>query len=212
MGLLGPNGAGKSTSFYMIVGFIKSNGGKIFINDMDISAIPMYKRAANGLSYLPQNPSVIRNLNVWDNIHFVSEIRKDLNRTEQKELTQSLVEEFGLTRLVKQKASTLSGGERRRVEIARSLATAPKFLLLDEPFAGIDPKAVHDIKQIVMTLAKGPRSIGVIITDHNIIDAMSITDINHIVSDGQILCSGTKAELLANPLAREVYFGEAYGE
>lgn len=210
IGLLGPNGAGKTTTFYMIVGFIKNNGGRILINNEDISAFPMYKRAAKGLSYLPQEPSVFRKLSVRDNIHLVSQTRKDLKNAQKKALTDKLLEQFGLTQLSKQKGFTLSGGERRRTEIARSLATNPHFLLLDEPFAGIDPIAVYEIKQIIKSLAS--EGIGVLLTDHNVRDALSITDSSHIISNGNIIASGTKEELLANETAKKIYFGNSFEE
>jgi len=208
IGLLGPNGAGKTTTFYMIVGFIRANGGKIFINNIDISDFPMYKRAKAGLSYLPQEPSVFRKLSVRDNIHLVSQTREDLTKEQQHELTDSLLEKFGLTGLSKQMGYTLSGGERRRTEIARSLATNPRFLLLDEPFAGIDPKAVYEIKNIVRSLSAD--GIGVLITDHNVRDTLSITDCSHIISDGSILVSGGREQLLQNEIARDIYFGDSF--
>ena len=208
IGLLGPNGAGKTTTFYMIVGFIRSNGGRIFINDTDISDFPMYLRAKAGLSYLPQEPSVFRKLSVRDNIHLVSQTREDLTKEQQNELTDSLIEKFGLTALTKQMGYTLSGGERRRTEIARSLATNPRFLLLDEPFAGIDPKAVYEIKNIVRSLSAD--GIGVLITDHNVRDTLSITNCSHIISDGSILVSGGREQLLQNEIARDIYFGDSF--
>lgn len=208
IGLLGPNGAGKTTTFYMIVGFIKRNGGRIFISDTDISEYPMYRRAKEGLSYLPQEPSIFRKLSVRDNIHLVSQTRSDLTAEQQNELTDSLLRKFGLTALEKQMGYTLSGGERRRTEIARSLATNPRFLLLDEPFAGIDPKAVYEIKQIIRELAD--EGIGILLTDHNVRDALSITDCSHIISDGTILVSGGRQQLLENPIARDIYFGDSF--
>lgn len=208
IGLLGPNGAGKTTTFYMIVGFIKNNGGKIFVNENDVTTLPMYKRAKMGLSYLPQEPSVFRKLSVRDNIKLVAETREDLTKTEKKELVDELIESFGLQHLTKQKGYTLSGGERRRTEIARALATSPRFLLLDEPFAGIDPKAVYEIKQIIKDLAS--KGIGVLLTDHNVRDTLAITSCAHIISNGSILVSGTKADLLKNDIARTTYFGDAF--
>ncbi len=210
IGLLGPNGAGKTTTFYMIVGFIKNNGGRIYINGKDITDYPMYKRAQEGLSYLPQEPSVFRKLSVYENIHLVSQTRTDLNEKEKHELTERLISQFGLEALVEQKGYTLSGGERRRTEIARSLATNPHFLLLDEPFAGIDPKAVYEIKQIIRQLAKD--GIGILLTDHNVRDALSITTCSHIISDGTILVSGQKNDLLANEIAKDIYFGDSFEE
>ncbi len=210
IGLLGPNGAGKTTTFYMIVGFIRNNGGRIYINDRDITDFPMYRRAQEGLSYLPQEPSIFRKLSVYDNIHLVSQTRTDLNEEQKHELTERLISQFGLEALVDQKGYTLSGGERRRTEIARSLATNPHFLLLDEPFAGIDPKAVFEIKQIIRQLAKD--GIGILLTDHNVRDALSITTCSHIISDGTILVSGQKKDLLANEIAKDIYFGNSFEE
>ena len=210
IGLLGPNGAGKTTTFYMIVGFINNNGGKISVNGIDITDMPMYKRARMGISYLPQEPSIFRKLSVEDNIRLVAETRGDIDRRRKEEIVKGLLKSFGLTHLARQKGYTLSGGERRRTEIARCLATSPRFLLLDEPFAGIDPKAVFEIKQIVRSLAR--LGIGILLTDHNVRDALSITTCSHIISDGNILVSGGKQELLANEIARDIYFGESFEE
>ena len=210
IGLLGPNGAGKTTTFYMIVGFISNNGGKISVNGIDITDQPMYKRSRLGISYLPQEPSIFRKLSVEDNIRLVAETRSDVDRRRKEEIVKGLLKSFGLTHLAKQKGYTLSGGERRRTEIARCLATSPRFLLLDEPFAGIDPKAVYEIKQIVRSLAK--LGIGILLTDHNVRDALSITTCSHIISEGKILVSGGKQELLANEIARDIYFGESFEE
>ena len=210
IGLLGPNGAGKTTTFYMIVGFITNNGGKISVNGIDITDMPMYKRARMGISYLPQEPSIFRKLSVEDNIRLVAETRGDIDRRRKEEIVKGLLKSFGLTHLAKQKGYTLSGGERRRTEIARCLATSPRFLLLDEPFAGIDPKAVFEIKHIVRSLAR--LGIGILLTDHNVRDALSITTCSHIISDGNILVSGGKQELLANEIARVIYFGESFEE
>ena len=210
IGLLGPNGAGKTTTFYMIVGFIANNGGRIAINDIDITDEPMFKRARMGISYLPQEPSIFRKISVRDNIRLVVETRTDIDKQRADEITEGLLKSFGLTHIAKQKGYTLSGGERRRTEIARCLATSPKFLLLDEPFAGIDPKAVFEIKQIIRSLAKF--GIGILLTDHNVRDALSITTCSHIISDGSILVSGTKQDLLANEIARDIYFGESFEE
>lgn len=209
-GLLGPNGAGKTTTFYMIVGFIKANGGRILINDTDITGMPMYRRSRLGLSYLPQESSIFRKLSVEDNIRLVIQTRKDLDRIQKKDLLESLIEDFGIGRVRRQPGYTLSGGERRRTEIARSLATSPSFLLLDEPFAGIDPKAVYEIKQIVRRLSQ--KGIGILLTDHNVRDALSITTCAHIISEGKIIVSGTSEELVSNPLAREIYFGNEFAE
>ena len=210
IGLLGPNGAGKTTTFYMIVGFIANTGGKISVNGIDITDQPMYKRSRLGISYLPQEPSIFRKLSVEDNIRLVAETRKDVDRKRKEEIVKGLLKSFGLTYLAKQKGYTLSGGERRRTEIARCLATSPRFLLLDEPFAGIDPKAVFEIKQIVRSLAR--LGIGILLTDHNVRDALSITTCSHIISEGKILVSGGKQELLANEIARDIYFGESFEE
>ena len=210
IGLLGPNGAGKTTTFYMIVGFIANNGGKISVNGIDITDQPMYKRSRLGISYLPQEPSIFRKLSVEDNIRLVAETRKDVDRKRKEEIVKGLLKSFGLTYLAKQKGYTLSGGERRRTEIARCLATSPRFVLLDEPFAGIDPKAVYEIKQIVRSLAS--LGIGILLTDHNVRDALSITTCSHIISEGKILVSGGKQELLANEIARDIYFGESFEE
>lgn len=209
-GLLGPNGAGKTTTFYMIVGFIPSNGGKISINGMDTSDFPMFKRAKLGISYLPQEPSIFRKLSVEDNIRLVAETREDADKERKEKIVKGLMNYFGLTDLAKQKGYTLSGGERRRTEIARCLATSPHFLLLDEPFAGIDPKAVYEIKQIIRSLAH--MGIGILLTDHNVRDALSITTCSHIISEGEILVSGGRQELLANETARRIYFGDAFEE
>ena len=208
IGLLGPNGAGKTTTFYMIVGFITNNGGSISLNGIDITNEPMYKRARLGISYIPQEPSIFRKLSVEDNIRLVVESRPNTDPKKRDAIVQGLLRSFGLTYLAKQKGYTLSGGERRRTEIARCLATSPRFLLLDEPFAGIDPKAVYEIKQIVRSLAK--LGIGILLTDHNVRDALSITTCSHIISDGSILVSGGKNELLANEIARDIYFGESF--
>ncbi len=210
IGLLGPNGAGKTTTFYMIVGFIKNDGGRIQVNGIDISDEPMYKRARMGISYLPQEPSIFRKLSVEDNIRLVAETRRDVDQKRKDEIVKGLLKYFGLTGLAKQKGYTLSGGERRRTEIARCLATSPHFLLLDEPFAGIDPKAVFEIKQIVRSLAK--MGIGVLLTDHNVRDALSITTCSHIISEGRILVSGGRQELLDNEIARDIYFGDSFEE
>ena len=209
-GLLGPNGAGKTTTFYMIVGFIRAGGGSIRLDGTDITTLPMYRRSRLGLSYLPQESSIFRKLSVEDNIRLVIQTRSDLDRSQRKELLESLISDFGIGRVRRQPGYTLSGGERRRTEIARALATSPSFLLLDEPFAGIDPKAVYEIKQIIRTLSA--RGIGILLTDHNVRDALSITTCAHIISDGRIVVSGTSQELIENPLAQEIYFGEGFRE
>ena len=207
-GLLGPNGAGKTTSFYMIVGFIKSNGGTIKINNEDITSLQMHERSKMGLAYLPQEPSIFRKLTVEDNIRLVLEAQDYLTKKERKDKEEELLAAFGIDRVRKQYGYTLSGGERRRTEIARALATSPKFLLLDEPFAGIDPKAVYEIKQIVKHLADN--GIGILLTDHNVRDTLEITTEAHIISNGEILVSGTRNEVLENESAREIYFGRDF--
>ncbi|NCB00581.1 MAG: LPS export ABC transporter ATP-binding protein [Spirochaetia bacterium] len=208
IGLLGPNGAGKTTIFYMIVGFIKANGGNIFIEGEDVTHLPMYRRSTRGLSYLPQEPSIFRKLSVEKNIALVADTRDDLTRKEKKELVKQLLDEFGISSVKDQYGYTLSGGERRRTEIARSLASNPKFLLLDEPFAGIDPKAVYEIKMIISALsAKG---IGILLTDHNVRDTLSITHKGYIIHEGKLLASGTRQDLLANSEAIRLYFGEDF--
>ncbi len=208
VGLLGPNGAGKTTIFYMIVGFIKPNSGKIYLNGRSISGLPMYKRARLGISYLPQEPSVFRKLTVEHNISAILETRRDLKLSEKKEKLETLLLELGISHLRKQKAYTLSGGERRRTEIARSLAIEPNFLLLDEPFAGIDPIAVYEIKRIAVDLSR--KGIGVLITDHNVRDTLEITHRSYIINLGEIVVAGPKDELLQSEIARKIYLGEEF--
>ena len=208
LGLLGPNGSGKTTTFYMIVGFHKPNSGKVYLDNQNITSLPMYKRAQLGISYLPQEPSVFRKLTVEENIWSIIETRKDLDLTQKKQLLEELIEEFSIGRIRKQEAYTLSGGERRRTEIARSLAINPHFLLLDEPFAGIDPIAVADIKGMIKQLTQ--RNIGILITDHNVRDTLEITNRSIIISTGQIVISGTRQEILDSPLAREIYLGKDF--
>ena len=208
LGLLGPNGAGKTTTFYMIVGFYKPTAGDIFLDDKQITPLPMFKRARLGISYLPQEPSVFKKLTVEENIWSILETRRDLTHAQKKQRLEELIEEFAIGRIRKQFAFTLSGGERRRTEIARSLAIEPKFLLLDEPFAGIDPIAVSDIKGMIALLAK--RGIGILITDHNVRDTLEITDRAIIINTGTIMLQGTKDEILASELAREVYLGKNF--
>lgn len=207
VGLLGPNGAGKTTSFYMTVGLIKPDGGKVFLGDQEITSLPMYKRAKAGVGYLPQEASVFRNLSVEDNIKAVLELT-DLNEKEQKERLENLLSEFGLNRVRTGMGNVLSGGERRRTEIARALATDPKFILLDEPFAGIDPIAVEDIQRIVEKLKH--RNIGVLITDHNVQETLSITDRAYLLFEGKILKAGTAEELAADEQVRRVYLGQNF--
>ncbi len=208
VGLLGPNGAGKTTTFYMVVGFYKPTAGDVFLDEECITGLPMYKRARLGIAYLPQEPSVFRKFTVEENIWSILETRKDLTKAEKKERLESLIEEFSIGRIRKQKAFTLSGGERRRTEIARSLAMEPKFLLLDEPFAGIDPIAVADIKSMIRLLAK--RGIGILITDHNVRDTLEITDRAIIINQGTIMIQGTKKEILDSEVAREIYLGKDF--
>lgn len=206
-GLLGPNGAGKTTSFYMIVGFIKANGGRILLNGEDITRLAMHERSKRGLAYLPQEASIFRKLTVEDNIKLILEEQK-LSKSAKRDKLESLLVRFGIDRVRKQYGYTLSGGERRRTEIARALATSPKFLLLDEPFAGIDPKAVFEIKEIIRQLSKD--GIGILLTDHNVRDTLEITHNAHIISDGSIIVSGTREELIENETAREIYFGSSF--
>ena len=208
LGLLGPNGAGKTTTFYMIVGFYRPTAGDVFLNDRCITRLPMYKRARLGISYLPQETSVFRKLTVEENIWAIIETRRDLSEEQKHALLEELIEEFAIGRIRKQPAYTLSGGERRRTEIARALATEPQILLLDEPFAGIDPIAVADIKAMVRLLAK--RGIGVLITDHNVRDTLEITDRSIIISSGQIVVQGVPQEILESPVARKLYLGEEF--
>jgi len=207
VGLLGPNGAGKSTTFYMIVGMIRPNDGKVFLDDKDITKLPMYKRARQGVGYLTQEASVFRTMSVRDNILSVLQMTK-FSSKEQHERTDKLMEEFGLTHIAKSKGFMLSGGERRRTEIARAMATDPKFILLDEPFAGIDPIAVEDIMEIVKQLKY--RNIGVLITDHNVHETLSITDRSYLLFEGKILKAGSAEELANDPEARRLYLGEGF--
>jgi len=207
VGLLGPNGAGKTTSFYMIVGLIKPNSGRVYLNDEDITHLPMYQRARKGLGYLAQEASVFRELSVQDNIASVLEMT-DLSKIEQKEKVESLMEEFSLTHVRKNLGKVLSGGERRRTEIARALAVDPKFVLLDEPFAGVDPIAVEEIQTIVARLKN--KNIGILITDHNVNETLSITDRAYLLFEGKILRSGTAEELAADETVRRVYLGQHF--
>ncbi|MDD8018472.1 MAG: LPS export ABC transporter ATP-binding protein [Bacteroidota bacterium] len=207
VGLLGPNGAGKSTTFYMIVGMISPNGGNVFLDDKNITKLPMYKRARAGVGYLTQEASIFRTMTVRDNVLAVLEMTK-LSMKEQHERCDKLLEELGLQHLSKNKGYMLSGGERRRTEIARALATDPKFILLDEPFAGIDPIAVEDIMQIVKQLRY--RGIGVLITDHNVHETLSITDRSYLLFEGKILKAGSAEELANDPEARKLYLGESF--
>ena len=207
IGLLGPNGAGKTTSFYMIVGLIKPNSGIINLNNTDITAYPMYKRAQNGIGYLAQEASVFRKLSVEDNILSVLQLTK-LSKSEQIKKMEELLEEFGLNHIRKNRGDLLSGGERRRTEIARSLATSPKFLLLDEPFAGVDPVAVEDIQKIISLLKN--KNIGILITDHNVQETLAITDKTYLMFEGSILKEGTPEELAEDEMVRKVYLGKNF--
>ena len=207
VGLLGPNGAGKTTSFYMVVGFVKPNGGSVYLDQEEITSLPMYQRAQKGIGYLPQEPSVFRRLSVEDNIMAVLEMTT-FSKEEQKEKLESLISEFRLEKVRKNLGNSLSGGERRRTEIARALATSPNFILLDEPFAGIDPIAVEDIQYIVAKLRT--KDIGILITDHNVQETLSITDRAYLMFEGNILKAGTAEELAADEQVRRVYLGQNF--
>ena len=207
VGLLGPNGAGKTTTFYMVVGFVKPESGRVFLQDEDVTDLPMYKRAQKGVGYLPQEPSVFRKLSVEDNIRSVLEMT-ELSKTDQKIKLEELMDEFSLHKVRKNIGDTLSGGERRRTEIARALATSPTFILLDEPFAGIDPIAVEDIQYIIERLKT--KNIGILITDHNVQETLSITDRAYLMFEGNILKAGTAEELAADEMVRKVYLGKNF--
>jgi len=207
VGLLGPNGAGKTTSFYMVVGLVESNGGKVFLDSQDISSMPMFKRAQLGIGYLPQEPSVFRKLSVEDNILAVLEMN-GFSKNERTLKLESLLDEFSLQHVRKNRGDLLSGGERRRTEIARALAVDPKFILLDEPFAGVDPIAVEDIQSIVEKLKH--KNIGILITDHNVQETLSIVDRAYLLFDGQILKAGTAEELASDDQVRKVYLGQNF--
>jgi lipopolysaccharide export system ATP-binding protein len=207
VGLLGPNGAGKTTSFYMLVGLLPADGGRIFLEGEEITQLPMYRRCRMGLGYLPQEPSVFRKLTVEENLLAILELL-DLSAAERRERARALLAELGLAELARYPASTLSGGERRRLEITRALVTSPQYLLLDEPFTGIDPIAIGDIQEIVGRLRD--KGIGILITDHNVRETLRITDRAYILYDGKILVSGTAREIAANPIAREIYLGERF--
>lgn len=207
VGLLGPNGAGKTTTFYMIVGLIKPYAGKVLLDDVEITNLPMYRRAKRGIGYLAQEASVFRKLSVEDNIRAVLEFTK-FTKAQQKERTEQMLEEFGLTHVRKSLGITLSGGERRRTEIARALAVDPNFILLDEPFAGVDPIAVEDIQEIVAKLKE--KNIGILITDHNVHETLSITDRAYLLFEGAILKAGTAEELAADEHVRRVYLGQNF--
>ncbi len=207
VGLLGPNGAGKTTSFYMIVGLIKPYAGKIFLNEQDITELPMYKRAQMGIAYLPQEASVFRHLTVEDNIKAILQF-SGKSKEEQREKLESLISEFNIQKVRHNKGNNLSGGERRRVEIARCLASDPRFILLDEPFAGVDPIAVEDIQGIVAKLKD--KNIGIVITDHNVHETLSITDRAYLLFEGKVLKSGTAEELASDPMVKKVYLGSNF--
>lgn len=208
IGLLGPNGAGKTTCFYLILGLIVSNSGTITLGDIDITSKPVHARAKLGIGYLPQEPSVFRKLSVADNIMAVLQIRKELSKTQRIEMLDNLLREFNLTQIRNSLGISLSGGERRRLEIARALACEPKFILLDEPFAGVDPISIADIKQIIKYLAD--RKIGVIITDHNVRETLDICNRAYIMNNGSVIAEGEPATILANQQVREVYLGEDF--
>jgi lipopolysaccharide export system ATP-binding protein len=207
VGLLGPNGAGKTTSFYMMVGLVRPDEGSVFLDDVEITKLPMYKRAQMGIGYLPQEVSVFRKLSVEDNIMAILEMTS-MNKVERSEKLEQLLEEFNLTHVRKNLGNRLSGGEKRRTEIARALATNPKFVLLDEPFAGVDPIAVEDIQSIISELKK--RNIGILITDHNVQETLSITDRAYLLFEGSILKSGTAEELASDEQVRKVYLGQNF--
>ena len=207
VGLLGPNGAGKTTTFYSIVGLVRANSGKVFIDDVDITSKPMYKRAQMGVGYLPQEASVFRTMTVEDNIKSVLEMT-DLSKDEQNDRCEILINEFGLNHVRKNIGNLLSGGERRRTEIARALATEPKFILLDEPFAGVDPIAVEDIQKIVKKLVD--KNIGVLITDHNVHETLSITDRAYLLFEGSVLKQGSSEELASDEKVRKLYLGKNF--
>lgn len=208
VGLLGPNGAGKTTSFYMIVGLVSPNKGEILLDDLPITHYPMHKRARLGIGYLPQEKSIFRKLTVCDNIMAILQLRKDLSKKEKENALNLLLDEFHIAHLKNVSAMSLSGGETRRVEIARALATNPKFILLDEPFAGVDPISVNDIKMVIRQLHD--KGIGVLITDHNVRETLDICERAYIVSDGNIICDGEPQEILKNKKVQEVYLGSDF--
>jgi len=207
VGLLGPNGAGKTTSFYMMVGLIPATSGNVFIDGVDVTAMPMWKRAKNGIGYLPQESSIFRKLSVWDNVMAVVETLNLPSREAQARTAQQLTD-LGLERLARQPAYTLSGGERRRLEIARALATNPRFLLMDEPFSGVDPISVAEVQSIIRRLKE--KGIGVLITDHNVRETLSIVDRAYLIHQGQVLVSGTAQDIVNNPESRRYYLGEGF--
>lgn len=208
VGLLGPNGAGKTTSFYITVGFVQATKGNVYLNDIDITNLHMYKRARLGIGYLPQEASIFRKLSVEDNLLSILEYNKKLSSKDRMYITDKLLSEFNITHVRKQKGYTLSGGERRRCEIARALTVNPKFILLDEPFAGVDPIAVIDIQNIIATLKE--KGLGILITDHNVRETLRITDRAYIMGNGQILVQGSPDDIVNNPLARKFYLGDSF--
>lgn len=208
VGLLGPNGAGKTTCFYMIVGLVPQDAGSVFIDDEDITALPMHGRALAGIGYLPQEPSIFRKLTVSENIMSILQTRKDLSKQAQKEVLNQLLDDFNIQHIKDSQGMSLSGGERRRVEIARALASDPKFILLDEPFAGVDPISVNDIKDIINQLKE--RGLGVLITDHNVRETLDICEVAYIVSEGKVLAQGSPGEVLADENVRRVYLGDTF--
>lgn len=207
VGLLGPNGAGKTTTFYMVVGLVKPNGGEVKLDDVPLNKMPMYQRARAGIGYLPQEPSVFRKLSVRDNLRLVLQL-KGLSNDEIDKQIEYLANQLHITHILDSQGSVLSGGERRRVEIARALATEPKFILLDEPFAGIDPKTIEEIQEIIFRLKK--QGIGILITDHNVAATLRITDRNYILADGQIIAEGDRKAIVGNEQARKFYLGEQF--
>jgi lipopolysaccharide export system ATP-binding protein len=207
-GLLGPNGAGKTTIFNMIVGLLHPSTGKVTMDGVDITSKTMFRRARQGIAYLPQEPSIFRKLTVEQNIWAILESRRDISKKQMRERLEALLEEFDIVRIRKQPGFTLSGGERRRTEIARSLSTEPKFLLLDEPFAGIDPITVYEIKQIIRRLAE--KGIGILITDHNVRDTLEITTEAFIINEGAIISRGSREDILSNEMVREIYLGSEF--
>lgn len=208
VGLLGPNGAGKTTSFYMVVGLVKHDLGKIIIDNQDLSNLPMYKRAQKGLGYLPQEASIFRQLSVYDNLMAVLEIRSDLTSNQRRQKADDLIDEFNIGHIRQSLGQALSGGERRRVEIARALAADPQFILLDEPFAGVDPISVLDIKKIILALRN--RGLGVLITDHNVRETLDVCERAYIVSQGRVISSGSPEQILADEHVKRVYLGEQF--
>lgn len=208
VGLLGPNGAGKTTTFYMVVGLVPSDNGQVVIGDTDITLMPMHLRARQGIGYLPQESSIFRKLTVFDNIMAILQTRKDLNKKQRLEKLESLLDEFHIQHIRDSLGMALSGGERRRVEIARALAADPEFILLDEPFAGVDPISVIDIKQIIEQLKN--RGLGVLITDHNVRETLDVCEFAYIVSHGEMIAQGKPEEILANQTVRDVYLGEQF--